>query len=617
MDLQLTGSRVLVTGGTRGIGRAIVEEFVAEGAVVEFCARDAGGDRGDREGARRAGGPGRAASSSTSGTARGCAGWVETAAERLGGLDAVVANISALAIPDTEENWYASFEVDLMHTVRLSQAALPYLEASSNGSIVAISSVSGREADFAAGPYGTMKTAIVGYISGLAFQLAGRGMRANVVSPGNTYFEGGVWQQIEQGNPDFFTFAVALNPTGRMGTPAESREGGRVPGQPGVEPHHRHAPGRRRRADPGHPALTDVLGRRALGRATLARQLLLDRVRRPVARPLEHLVGLQAQVPRVPHLALWDRLTDYDPAELDGLMTVAGRRPDPAHADDDPHRDGGRRPRAAPAAAAGARPHVLRHRLGSAAARPGRRSRGRRAAGLLTERPLGRAELQRELGRRHRRGRRGGDLRRELLGAVGPAAAARPVERDGGGGDDPGRDVAGHGRARWPWTTSCCATWRAFGPASVRDIQAWCGLTRLREVVDRSARGCGASGPRTAPSWSTSPMRRCRTRRPHPCGSSPSTTTSSCRTRTGPASWPTATTCPLQGGTGRLDGHVLVDGLLRATWAARREGAATALTVRPSGPLSPPSRRRSRPRADALLGFIAAGREHRLGFGSS
>ena len=108
-----------------------------------------------------------------------------------------------------------------MHTVRLSQAALPYLEASGNGSIVAISSVSGREADFAAGPYGTMKTAIVGYISGLAFQLAERGVRANVVSPGNTYFEGGVWQQIEQGNPDLYTFAMGLNPTGRMGTPED------------------------------------------------------------------------------------------------------------------------------------------------------------------------------------------------------------------------------------------------------------------------------------------------------------------------------------------------------------------------------------------------------------
>jgi NAD(P)-dependent dehydrogenase (short-subunit alcohol dehydrogenase family) len=147
--------------------------------------------------------------------------WVEDAADRLGGLDAVVANVSALAVPDTEENWYASFEVDLMHTVRLATAALPHLEASDNGSIVAISSVSGREADFAAGPYGTMKTAVVGYISGLAFQLAGRGVRANVVSPGNTYFENGFWHGAENTLPDLYDMALGLNPTGRMGRPDE------------------------------------------------------------------------------------------------------------------------------------------------------------------------------------------------------------------------------------------------------------------------------------------------------------------------------------------------------------------------------------------------------------
>jgi 3-oxoacyl-[acyl-carrier protein] reductase len=129
--------------------------------------------------------------------------------------------VSALAIGPGEENWRTAFEVDLMHTVRMVEAAMPSLEASDAASVIAVSSVSGREIDFADGSYGVMKAAIVHYVSGLAFDLAARGIRANVVSPGNTYFPGGVWAGIEQGNPALFETAMGLNPTGRMGTPEE------------------------------------------------------------------------------------------------------------------------------------------------------------------------------------------------------------------------------------------------------------------------------------------------------------------------------------------------------------------------------------------------------------
>jgi 3-oxoacyl-[acyl-carrier protein] reductase len=219
MDLQLNGRTALVTGGSRGIGRAVVEALAAEGATVSFCARSADGVRAAEEELRGAGYDVHGAEVDVA-DGDALASWVRESAAQRGGIDAVVANVSALAIPSTEENWAASFTTDMLGTVRLVEAALPSLEASDAGAIVTISSVSGREIDFAAGPYGTFKGALVHYTQGLAYQLAGR-VRANTVSPGNVYFPGGVWESIEQNNPDLYGHALGLNPTGRMATPQE------------------------------------------------------------------------------------------------------------------------------------------------------------------------------------------------------------------------------------------------------------------------------------------------------------------------------------------------------------------------------------------------------------
>ena len=189
MDLKAQGLNALVTGGTRGIGRAVVSAFLGEGVNVAFCARSADAVA---ETTQALGGSGARAHGSVVdvGDAQAINDWVTTSAAELGGIDIIVSNVSALAIPDTEENWEASINVDLLGTVRLVKAAMPYLEKSQHASIVTISSVSGREVDFAAGPYGTIKTALVAYTQGLANQLADKGIRANTVSPGNTYFEG-------------------------------------------------------------------------------------------------------------------------------------------------------------------------------------------------------------------------------------------------------------------------------------------------------------------------------------------------------------------------------------------------------------------------------------------
>lgn len=219
MDLGLKGLKALVTGGSKGIGRRCAEILVAEGADVAICART---EADVKAAADELGVLGAAVDVSDKAALEA---WVKASADTLGGIDIVIGNVSALAVDDDEAAWQAGFDTDMMHCVRMVNAALPWLETSKDASITLVSSVSGREIDFTGPAYGAFKAALVHYAQGLAYKLAPQGIRANTVSPGNTYFEGGIWSQIETGNPELFATALGLNPMGRMATPEEIARG--------------------------------------------------------------------------------------------------------------------------------------------------------------------------------------------------------------------------------------------------------------------------------------------------------------------------------------------------------------------------------------------------------
>ncbi len=220
MDLGLKGKRAIITGGTRGIGRAIANQLATDGCDVGLCARDADQVAAavadlEKTGVKATGG----AIDVTDAAA--LKAWVEGAAADLGGLDIFIANVSALSQDLDEAAWRHSFEVDMMSTFNGAEAALPLIEKSDAGAMVFIASISALEISRGARPYGAMKAAVLHYTKGLARSLAPEGIRVNAVSPGNVYFEDGIWGRMERERPEFFAGMLAANPMGRMGTPEE------------------------------------------------------------------------------------------------------------------------------------------------------------------------------------------------------------------------------------------------------------------------------------------------------------------------------------------------------------------------------------------------------------
>lgn len=223
MDLSLKGKKAIITGGTRGIGRAIADSLAAAGVDVAICARNAAQVREATAALRTSGVKAFGAAVDISdGVA--LKAWIADAARELGGVDILIANPSAFGIGNSEDDWKKSFDVDLMGTVRAVEAATPFLEraAAENGdaAIVIVSSVLAAETDTDSA-YGAMKAALSHFGKGIARRLAPKGVRANVISPGTIYVEDGFWGNAQRHLPEIYESYLKRNPMGRMGCAKE------------------------------------------------------------------------------------------------------------------------------------------------------------------------------------------------------------------------------------------------------------------------------------------------------------------------------------------------------------------------------------------------------------
>jgi 3-oxoacyl-[acyl-carrier protein] reductase len=227
MDLGLNGSRVLITGGSRGIGLAVARALADEGAAVGLVARDPGGLA---KAAQTLAGQGAQTATAVADVTDTPAlhRAVEEIATALGGLDHLVANAGGtvgrggvnLTTAD-DGDFAATLAFNAGHAAELIRAGLPYLRAADGAAVVIISSITGlRPAPSTA--YAAAKAAEIQLAAAAGQELASAGIRVNAVSPGSILFDDGGWDKFRLGDPDgFASFVSRQFPHGRLGRAEE------------------------------------------------------------------------------------------------------------------------------------------------------------------------------------------------------------------------------------------------------------------------------------------------------------------------------------------------------------------------------------------------------------
>lgn len=215
MDLGLRGKKVILTGGSRGTGRATAEIFAAEGADIAFFSRDpAQVDEAVASLSRHGG--------TVIGDvfdlndADGYPAWLEGAAERLGGCDIFIPNASASG-SQLAGDWQKCFAFDLLGAVTGCETLQPWLERSDAAAIVVLSSIAAVETFIVPQAFNAIKAALLTYAKQLGEQLGPKGIRVNAVSPGPIIFPGGNWEGARLRNPDFYAATKRKFALGRFG----------------------------------------------------------------------------------------------------------------------------------------------------------------------------------------------------------------------------------------------------------------------------------------------------------------------------------------------------------------------------------------------------------------
>jgi len=210
MNLDLSGLTAIVTGGSSGIGGAIVKAFAAEGCNVIFCARSKSKIDAMLELTRSL--PGRVSAEAVDVTDEAnFAAWLTRAPQ----FDIFVPNVSALSA-----DWSTTIETDVKATVSATEAAVPLLLKSKHAAITYIGSKAGSLASAGSPAYGAAKAAMAHYMKSLSSRLL-PSVRVNTVSPGDTLAENGFWDKVRVDDPETYATVVARNPIGRLATPEE------------------------------------------------------------------------------------------------------------------------------------------------------------------------------------------------------------------------------------------------------------------------------------------------------------------------------------------------------------------------------------------------------------